>query len=45
MEDDYMPEEGREEEEDHRVIKKRKIYPPMVKETIWKALEASKVDN
>jgi hypothetical protein len=45
MDEDYKPEKGSEEEENHRVIKKRKVYPPMVKEAIWNALEASKVDD
>jgi hypothetical protein len=45
MDKDYEPKEGSEEKEDNRVIKKRKVYPPMVKEAIWNALEASKVDD
>jgi hypothetical protein len=45
MDKDYEPEEGSEDKEDNRVIKKRKVYPPMVKEANWNALEASQVDD
>jgi hypothetical protein len=45
MDEEYEPEDGAEDVEDNRVIKKRKAYPPMVKEAIWNALEASIVDD
>jgi hypothetical protein len=45
MDNNYETEEDSEEEDDSRGTKKRKVYPPIVKEAIWNALEASKVDN
>jgi hypothetical protein len=43
--DDYEPQEGDEEEDDERDIKRRRQYPAVFKQSIWDALQAAKEED
>jgi hypothetical protein len=45
MENDNEPPEGGNEDNYNRIIKKRKQYPPAVKQAIWEVLVGRKVDG
>jgi hypothetical protein len=45
MDEDYVPDNESEDEEEGRVVKKRKVYPAALKAAVWNALELAKVDD